>query len=169
LAMARAKQLGAHYADIRINRYRTESINTREQQVQNVSRTQSFGCGVRVLFKGSWGFAASHEVTPGSVRRITEQAIAIAKANCEFQRKRIKMAGTPKVVASWKSSFDKDPFEIGIDPKVEFLLKLNEAGMKAKGASFVTSGLTFQNEQKFYASLDGSRIERISHSHHSHI
>jgi len=56
IAMSRGKQLGVSYADIRINRYRYESIYTREQQVQNVSRTQSFGCGVRVLFKGRGGF-----------------------------------------------------------------------------------------------------------------
>src|SRR5882724_9550106 len=109
IAISRAKKLGATYADIRINRYRYESIYTREQQVQNVSRTQSFGCGVRVLFKGAWGFAASHDVTSESVRRITEQAVEIAKANAEFQRKPIKMVGTPKVVAKWKSSFEKDP------------------------------------------------------------
>src|SRR5690606_19057317 len=37
-ALARAAALGASYADIRINRYRRESIATRERQVQNVSR-----------------------------------------------------------------------------------------------------------------------------------
>ena len=47
-------KLGVTYADIRINRYRSESINTRERQVQNVSRGQNFGFGVRVLFKGTW-------------------------------------------------------------------------------------------------------------------
>src|SRR5882762_99823 len=78
IAISRAKQLGASYADIRINRYRNESIFTREERVQNVSRTQSFGFGVRVLVKGAWGFAASHVVTPEAVRRITDQAVAIA-------------------------------------------------------------------------------------------
>jgi len=99
-------------------------------------------------------------VTTESVRRITEQAVEIARANAQFQRRSIKLTGTPKVVAKWKSAFEKDPFDISTDPKVEFLLKMNEAGMKASGASFVTSGLTFQNEQKFYASTDGSRIEQ---------
>src|SRR5215472_3043932 len=77
LAISHAGKLGASYADIRINRYRNESIFTREQQVQNVSRTQNFGCGVRVLLKGAWGFAASYQVTPESVRRIVEQAVEI--------------------------------------------------------------------------------------------
>src|SRR5687767_1958487 len=42
-ALAAARRLGAAYADIRINRLRSESVSTREQQVQNVSRTQSVG------------------------------------------------------------------------------------------------------------------------------
>ena len=49
LALAEARKAGATYADIRINRYRQESIATREKQVQDVARTQSFGFGVRVL------------------------------------------------------------------------------------------------------------------------
>jgi len=160
VALARARKLGASYADIRINRYRHESISTREERVQNVSRTQSFGFGVRVLVKGAWGFAASHIVTPEVVGRITEQAVEIARANAAYQRKPIKLVNTPKAVASWRSNFQKDPFDVATDDKIQFLLKLNEAAMKVKGASFVNSSLTFQNEQKFYASTDGSFLEQ---------
>src|SRR6266436_6180962 len=160
VCLSRAKNLGATYADIRINRYRNESISTREQQVQNVSRTQDFGFGVRVLFQGAWGFAASPIVNPSSMRRVTELAVAIAKANAAYQRKPIRMVETPKVNSKWKSAFEQDPFDIGTERKIEFLLKLNEAAMRPKGASFVTSSLSFQNEQKFYASTDGSSIEQ---------
>ena len=62
-ALATAKRLGASYADIRINRYRLEAVNTRERQVLNVSSGQNFGFGVRVLVNGTWGFAASPLVT----------------------------------------------------------------------------------------------------------
>jgi TldD protein len=160
VAIRYAKKLGASYADIRINRYRHENIFTREQRVQNVSRTTDFGFGVRVLLKGAWGFAASPIMTTDSVKRITEEAIAIARANSAYQRKPIKMVSTPPVTANWKSAFEKDPFEVPTEKKVEFLLSLNEAALQAKGASFVTSGLGFQNEQKFYASTEGSRIEQ---------
>ena len=160
LAISRAKKLGASYADIRINRYRHESIFAREQLVQNVSRTQSFGFGVRVLLNGAWGFAASHRVTPDSVRRVTAQAVEIARANAVYQRRPIQMVPAAKVVASWKSAFNKDPFEVPLESKVEFLLKLNQAAMRPKGASYVTSALSFHNEQKFYASTDGSRTEQ---------
>ena len=55
LALATAKKLGATYADIRIGRYRNESVGARERQVQQVARSQSFGFGVRVLVKNAWG------------------------------------------------------------------------------------------------------------------
>jgi TldD protein len=156
LALARASKLGCSYADIRINKYRNESVFTREQQVLNVSRSHNFGFGVRVLYKGAWGFAASHMVTAASIRKVTDQAVDIARANSRFQRKPVKLVAAEKVVAKWTSAFEQDPFEAPMEKKVEFLLKVNEAAMRAKGASFVTSGLSFQNEQKFFASTDGS-------------
>lgn len=160
LALTLAKKLGASYADIRINRYRNESVSTREERVQNVSRTQSFGCGVRVLVKGAWGFAASHVVDAKSVRRLTEQAVEIAKANAAFQRRPVEMVSTPAVTAKWRSAFAKDPFDLPTEPKIDFLLKLNRAAMQAKGASFVNSSLAFRNEQKYVATSDGARIEQ---------
>ena len=80
-ALARATALGASYADIRINRYRRESIATRERQVQNVSRSTSYGLGLRVLVNGAWGFAATNRVEPGAARAAADQAVAIARAN----------------------------------------------------------------------------------------
>lgn len=160
VALSVAKRLGASYADIRINRTRFESVSTREQQVQNVSRNQSFGFGVRVLVKGAWGFVASGKVALEEVRRITQQAVAVAGANSAYQGKPVQLVSTPKVVASWKSAFEKDPFDIPTEDKVAFLLKLNEAAMKTKGVGFVNSSLSFVNEQKFLATSDGSRIEQ---------
>jgi TldD protein len=160
IALKTARKAGVTYADIRLNRYRYESLFAREQRLLHFSRSQNFGFGVRVLIEGAWGFAGSYLVTPESVSRITEQAIAIARANALYQRKPVRWTGAPKIVASWQSAFIKDPFTVPADRKVEFLLKLNEAALKPKGTSFVNSGLSFQNEQKFYASTDGSVIDQ---------
>ena len=160
LALSLARTAGASYADIRINRYRNESIATREQQVEQVSRTQSFGFGVRVLHGGAWGFAASREVTPETVRRMTEEALAIAKANARFRKKPVELLPAKGVRANWKSAFARDPFDLPLDGKIQFLLRLNKAALGVKGVSFVNSGLLFINEQKFYASTDGSVIDQ---------
>ncbi len=160
IALTTAKSLGASYADMRINRYRDESVFTREKQVQQVARSQSFGCGVRVLWKGTWGFASSRKVTPEEVRRVAQQAVEIARANAAYQRKPFSLAPVTKVEANWKSAFARDPFDVPIEDKIGFLLKLNEAALQVKGVNFINSAVFFANEQKFFASTDGSRIEQ---------
>lgn len=160
VALSTAKRLGAAYADIRINRYRRESILARERQVQQVERASSFGLGVRVLLKGTWGFAASRNVTPAEVRRVTGQAAEIARANAAYQRKPITVVPAPRVEAHWKGAFEKDPFGTRLEDKIQFLMRVNESALKVKGVNFVNSGLFFVNEQKFYASTDGSLIDQ---------
>src|SRR5712691_7781534 len=49
VALSAAKALGASYVDIRVNRYRTESVFTSEKQVPKVHSGPNLRCGVRVL------------------------------------------------------------------------------------------------------------------------
>jgi TldD protein len=157
-ALARAAALGATYADIRVNRYRRESIATRERQVQNVSRSTSYGFGLRVLVDGAWGFAATNRVEPAAATSAAEQAVAIARANAVLAARKVILAGADKVVTTWTSAFKRDPFEVPLDTKIAFLLKLNETALAVPGVSFVSSQVLFVDEQKFFASSEGSRI-----------
>src|SRR4026209_837364 len=97
-ALAQAAKLGASYADIRINRCRRESISTREQQVQNVSRSTSYGFGLRVPVNGAWGLAGTNGVQPAVARTIAVQAVAIAKANAMLATRKVTLANADKVV-----------------------------------------------------------------------
>src|SRR5829696_5456764 len=157
-ALARATALGASYADIRINRYRRESIATREQQVQNVSRSSSYGLGLRVLVNGAWGFAATNRVDPASARAAADQAVAIARANAMLASRKVVLANADKVVTTWANAIKRDPFEVPLEAKTAFLMKLNETAMTVPGVSFVSSQLLFVDEQKYFASSEGSRI-----------
>jgi TldD protein len=157
-ALSRATALGASYADIRINRYRRESIATRERQVQNVSRSASYGLGLRVLVNGAWGFAATNRVEPAAARAAAEQAVAIARANAILATRKVQLAAADKVVDTWNNPIKRDPFEVPLDTKVQFLMKLNESAMAVQGVSFVNSQILFVDEQKYFASTEGSRI-----------
>jgi TldD protein len=157
-ALSRAAALGAAYADVRANRYRRESISTRERQVLNVSRSTSRGLGLRVLVNGAWGFAATNRVEPGAARAAAEQAVAIARANAAMATRKVVLANADRVVSTWTSGFKRDPFEVPLDTKIGFLMKLNETALGVAGVSFVNSQLLFVDEQKYFASSEGSRI-----------
>lgn len=158
-ALATAKQLGASYADIRINRYRNQFLFTRDRRVQNIVNTEDFGFGVRVIVDGTWGFASSSAVTRDDVAAITRQAVGIAKANKIVNTDPVRLAPVePYPDAEWNTPVKKDPFEVPIQPKIDLLLQINEEALKVPGATFVSAFMLFVNEKKFFASSEGSYI-----------
>ena len=163
VALNTAKSLGATYADARIGRYLNQYVFTREDKVQNVVNTESFGIGIRVIANGTWGFASTNNVTEDGIKKATEQAIAIAKANSKFQKEPVVLApvsGQGEV--SWKTPIKKDFKNVPVSEKVDLLLTANAAALE-NGANFVNSGLFMVNEQKYFASTDGSYIDQDVH------
>ena len=163
VALNAAKAKGASYADVRISRYLQQSISTRENRVQNIANTESYGVGVRVLVNGTWGFAATNEVTKESIAKCAHTAAALAKANAKLQSEPVKLAPQKGLgERTWKTPIQINAFEIPVKDKVDLLLKVNSEAMKA-GANFINSSLFFVNEQKYFASTDGSYIEQDIH------
>ena len=126
--------------------------------MQNVQRSASYGMGLRVLVNGAWGFAATNQVEPAAARRIAEQAVAIARANAMLVSRKVVLADAEPVTATWNNPIKRDPFEVSLETKIAFLMKLNETAMAVKGVSFVNSQVLFVDEQKYFASSEGSRI-----------
>jgi TldD protein len=162
-ALNTTKSLGATYTDVRIGRYLNQFVTTREKKVQNVANTESFGVGIRVIVNGTWGFAASNNVTPDGMKKTAERAVAIAKANSKFQKEPVKLAPTQSYgEVSWKTPIKINGFEVPVKEKVEFLLNAYAKALE-KGASFVNSIIFLVNEQKYFASSEGSYIDQDIH------
>src|ERR1044072_29952 len=64
-----ARSRGPPYADVRIGRSRNQFVVTREDKVESLTNTESYGVGVRVVADGTWGFAATSAVTTDGVAR----------------------------------------------------------------------------------------------------
>lgn len=163
IALNAARSKGATYTDVRIGRYLQQFLFTREMKVQNVTNAESYGVGIRVIANGTWGFSATSDVTPEGIAKCAETAVAIAKANSKIQTEPVKLAPQKGVgEVSWKTPLSKNAFEIPIEQKVDLLMRVNGEAMK-NGAGFVTSNLFFVNEQKYFASTDGSYIDQDIH------
>ncbi|MDX2129027.1 MAG: TldD/PmbA family protein [Chloroherpetonaceae bacterium] len=163
IALNEAKTQGATYCDVRLGRYLNQFIFAREDKVQNVVDTLSAGIGIRVIANGTWGFASTDDLSSESVANAAKEAVMIAKANSVYQTEPVKLApqkGVGEVV--WKTPIEKDAFKIPIKDKADLLLKANAAAMK-KGANYINSVLFFVNEQKYFASSDGSYIDQDVH------
>ena len=162
-ALNAAKSAGATYCDVRVGRYLRQFVITRDSHVENVVNTESTGVGVRVIAGGSWGFAATSDLSKEAVAKAAQTATAIAKANSKFQTAPVELAPTPGVgEVSWKAPIKKNSMLVPVKEKADLLLGVNGAAL-ANGASFVNSIIFTVNEQKYFASTDGSYIDQDVH------
>ncbi len=163
LALKTAKTAGASYADIRVGRYLNQFVVTREMKVQNITNTESFGAGIRVIANDTWGFAATSDMTPAGIANATQQAVAIAKANSKYQTNPVVLAPNKGVgEVSWKTPIKKNAMAVPVADKVDMLLAANKAALD-NGADYVNSIFYLVNEQKYFASTDGSYIDQDVH------
>jgi TldD protein len=156
-ALGAAKDAGASYADVRVGRYRSQNIGTRERQITGVSDTESYGIGIRTIVNGAWGFAATSDMTKEGVVAAAREAARLSRAASGVQRRKIELAPAPVVKGEWKTPIKIDPLNVAIEDKVGMLLAANEAALKLPGIRFVTSGLQLLSEIKMYANSEGSK------------
>lgn len=163
VALNASRSNGASYSDVRIGRYLRQFVITREDKVENIVNTESYGMGIRVIASGSWGFAATDKLDNDSIAKAAALAVAIAKENSRLLSEPVQLApqkGYGEV--SWKVPIEKNSFEIPVKEKADLLLGINAAAMKG-GANYVNSLLFAVNEQKYFASTDGSYIDQDIH------
>jgi TldD protein len=163
VALNAARSKGATYTDVRIGRYRNQYVVTRENKVENIVDTLSYGMGIRVIANGCWGFAATDKLDNDSIAKATYAAVAIAKENSKIQSEPVQLVAQKGYgEVSWKTPIEKNGFDVPIKDKTDLLLSVNDAALKG-GANYVDSIIFLVNEQKYFASTDGSYIDQDIH------
>ena len=155
-ALNAAQAAGADYADIRISTNRNQRASTREAIVTGVGDSETSGFGIRVLVDGTWGFAASRDVTLDEVQRVARVAVAQGRANRAAQLRPVELAPLDWTGrGEWRSPVEVEPFDVPIEDKVALLLEANAAAMAVAGVAFARSNMSFLREEKYFASTDG--------------
>ncbi len=163
VALQASRDGGGSYCDVRIGRYLRQYVMTRETRVENVVNEESTGVGIRVIANGAWGFAATRSLDPDGIAEATRQALAIAKANARIQTAPVQLAPVRGVgEVSWATPVRRNGMAVPLEDKVALLMDVNAAAT-AEGADFVSSRLFLVNEQKYFASTDGSYIDQDVH------
>ena len=153
-----ARKRGATYADFRIERLRSHVIVARDRELQTSVEGESVGFSVRVVANGAWGFAAGIELTADAVSDVARRAIDVAQALAPLNTEPVILADEPVYQDTYVSSYEIDPFAVAEDSKIGFLLSLNERALGSKLIDRITSYVMLVREQKYFASLAGSRI-----------
>lgn len=161
-ALLAAKRAGATYADVRLVRLRRQNLATRDDHLTSITDTDSYGLGVRVLKRGTWGFAASPEVSAESARSLARKAADIADANAVLERRPVQLAPEPPHEDTWETPIEKDPLRVPVATKVALLVEAAKAARSAVPQVRAVNGIfRLAVEEKAFFSSEGSVIEQM--------
>jgi TldD protein len=158
LDLAKVKKVA--YADIRIVHRRMEEIAVKNGKVDALFRNEDQGFGVRVLYRGAWGFAASSKVNKAEMEKTLGRAWNIAKASSRVKEKDVRFARVSAVVQNYRTAASIDPFSISPDRKVHLLLESAEILRRNPRVKVSEAFMGAYATEKTFASTEGSFIEQ---------
>lgn len=152
---------GVEYADCRYVRTEKEGIRVSDGKVDSVARDLDVGVGIRVLHGGSWGFAATANLTEGALKKAAKLAVKIAKASALTKHEAVHLAEQETFIDHFSTSFDKDPFAVSTDDKTGLLLEVCDIAKRGNNKIQTAAGqLDFWRINKLFLSTEGAEIEQ---------
>jgi TldD protein len=154
---------GVEYADVRVIEIREREVTTKNGKLGHAGSAESLGVGIRVLVGGSWGFAATDELTPDGIEKAASLALSIARAGQTACKTPIVLAPEEKFEAEWASPVAVDPFAIPIDRNLDVLLAVDAELRRTPGINLSETSMHFEWRRQVFASTLGSLIDQTRH------
>ena len=156
-ALAKARELGVDHADLRSERIREQSVRLRDAELDGVNESVDSGLAVRVVHRGTWGFAAGTVQTPEAAVRLVEQAVRVAEVSAPVNTEPVILAPEPSHGEQvWISDYEVDPFDVPDAEKAALLGEWSRRLLAADAVSHVDAFAHTVKENKFYADTNGT-------------
>ena len=156
-ALSVARKEGASHAEVRVGRTRDASIRIRDRSLEGAAEEETSGLSVRVLREGTWGFAATTELTAEAAARAAGEAIDVARTSEPLNHERVELSPEPAHRSTWVSAYEVDPFAVDPTDRVALLTEWTSRLLADPRVDHADAGLLAVRENKFYADLAGAR------------
>ena len=171
-ALDTARRRGAQYADIRLVANREQRLVLRNGVVETMTADESAGLGIRALYNGAWGFAATRDLTTAAADDAAAQAVQIARASARWNhpdagasgghghghgRPPSALLGAPVTSRGrYATPIAIDPFAVSLDDKVALLLAADAEMAAVPQISARMGNLVFSREERTFANTEGA-------------
>ena len=155
----RIKARGATYVDTRWYPFEDKNyLMMLNGNLKTTAMSGESGIGIRVLYKGAWGFSASSDVS--SLSALYDKAFDNARIAAERITFPVRLAEKDIIEAKFESPCEINPFDVPLAEKVSFLKELDEK-LNKKGVFQRFSSLAFVRKQIIFVDSEGSLIEKL--------
>jgi TldD protein len=150
-ALEAARRLGANHADFRAERIRSQLIRLSDGKLETMADSDDNGLAVRVVVDGTWGFAATVDLTPEAAQTAARQAVEVARVAAAMNTERIELAPEPAYGdVTWVSACEVDPFTVAAKDKADLLAHWSAPLLAHHVVSHADASLHAVKECKFY-------------------
>lgn len=115
------------------------------------------GLGVRVLFGGAWGFAATSDVK--NLTGCFDMALQNAITASKLVKVPLSMGKAERICGKYSSPVTMDPFDLSLEEKLDFLIGVDET----LAEDWILRRMVYANVQRkriLFMNSDGSEIEK---------
>ena len=158
-AVQAALDAGARYADARVMHRRSEAMEARNGEIEELNQSEDAGVGVRALVGSGWGFFAVPDLSDAAARRAGGMAAAIAAASATVPGPAADLVPAHAVSADWASDCVVDPLGVALSEKGDLFVAAT-AAMKAAGADVAEGSYEIWDTRKWFVSSEGHRISQ---------
>jgi len=151
------KDLGVEYGDVRAEIVRTENTDFRNARLDDCRTVETGGAGVRVLVKGTWGFAACTGLESHDFEAAARRAVDIARA--AGGRGKVELAPLDLQQGVYTGPCEKNPFDVSREEKITLLQKASDEMMRDSRIKSSYARLWFEKRDRIIGTTRGDLIE----------
>ena len=155
---------GISYADVRLIETEERHVSTKNGKVSQASSSVSLGLGIRVLDRGSWGFAATDDLSGAGIEAAAGLAVEVARASAIAKKYDIVLAPEQKHEATWVSAIRIDPFSFSVDQNLALLFSIDAELRRDPGVTLAETSLVFCRDHQIFVSSAGSVIDQTRYT-----
>ena len=163
-ALDAAVRRGISYADVRLIETEDRNVSTKNGKVGQASSSVSLGLGIRVLDRGSWGFASTDDLSDAGIEAAAALAVEIARASALAKKHDVILAPEQKFEVAWTSPIRIDPFSIPVDRNLELLFSIDSELRRHPGVTLAEASLVFARNRQIFVSSIGSLIDQTRYT-----
>ncbi len=153
----------ADYIDVRMENAFENYVGMRNSKLCGVNTQLRESIGVRVLFNGFWGFAATASLDTPSIKSAVESALLSTKKIAKkYPEKKSNLADMTTRKTSVADECKKSPQLIDPSERIALVSDINSRiNARVKDLTVLDIKLIENNTQKFFLNSDGTQIEQI--------
>jgi TldD protein len=155
------QKFGAEYAEVRAQKLSKTMFTMKEGRVEAAKQGIENGAAIRVLVKGSWGFASVGSLNLEILADAISDACAMAKQASSRLKNPIKLAPTQAVEDHVQARPKRSPSEISIEDKIKTASLTNGVTLKSdRRIKSCTIDYLDLTGTSYFTNSEGTNIEQ---------